>query len=145
VIGLVLLWSGNKREKTVFDKYLVSFRGLSISCNNLDLSTLFFKEVLEFKEESSYPHLFILPDRSSVQLQEGKDLAPTSIDIRLRVRNGIYKLHEKLSKRVSTFSKDHGTAGISNYEKSDSDIHFTITDPSGLKFTFYQVRVFSKG
>ena len=57
VIGLVLLWSGNNREKTVFDKYLISFKGLNLSCNHIDSSSQFFKEVLEFKEHDSQHNL----------------------------------------------------------------------------------------
>ena len=143
VIGLVLLWSGNKREKTVFDQYLISFRGLIIACNHIEQSSLFFKEVLEFKVQDS--NHFILPDRSSITLTDAKDIPKPNIGIRLRVRNGIYKLHERLTKRVASFSQQHGGGEITDYQTSDNNIYFSLVDPSGIKITFYQDRVFSKG
>lgn len=142
VIGLVLLWSGNKKEKTVFDQYLISYRGLTISCNHIELSSLFFKEVLEFKAQDS--NHFVLPDRSSLTLTDAKDVPNPNFSVRLRVRNGIYKLHERLTKRVTAFSQQHGGGEITQYQTSDTNIHFSIVDPSGIRMTFFQDRVFSK-
>lgn len=144
IIGTVLLWSGHDREKTVFDKYLISLKGLTLNCKNIELSKLFFKEVLEFQEVEKQDKLFILPDNSSLGLLDDKTSDKSNVEIRLRVRNGIYKLHERLVGRISQFNLSHGAGNISDYEKSDTAILFSIVDPSDIKITFYQDKVFSE-
>lgn len=145
IIGTVLLWSGHDREKTVFDNYLISFKGLTLACDNIALSRLFLNEVLEFHSHKSQDDLFILPDQSSLRLIESKDPKQSNLEIHLRVRNGIYKLYDRLQFRVNKFHSTHNLGTISDSIKSDNTISFFILDPSGIKITFYQDRVFSKG
>ncbi len=145
VIGLVLLWSGRNKEKTVFDKYLISFKGISLTCNELEESSQFFKEVLEFHENEQHPKQFDLPDKSTITLLKGDTQPDHKINIRLKVRNGIYNLHLKLATRIAEFSNLHKnkTSEITEIEKTSNYRYFSILDPSGHRISFYQSRVFS--
>lgn len=142
VIGLVLIWSGHDKEKTIFNKYLTSFKGITIGCTNPDLSSQFFKEVLELSPNKTKNDQFILPDNTQITLTNSKNPSSDEITIRLRVRNGIYHLYDRLEKRIVKFQETHNSSKISEIRKTKNNILFNIQDPSGTNIIFYQERIF---
>lgn len=142
VILIVLLWSGSNREKSIYDKYLISLGGIEISSNDLGEIRKILIEDLEFDlhSESESALSVILPDKRflNITLNNAKFSTTNSKPkIHVRVKNGLSKLHKKLSQRLEKNN-------ISEISQNNNKSEFTVAKLEQVDIVFYQKDFFAR-
>ena len=106
VLG-ILRWSSTSSERTLYDRYIITLEGTLLSVRNRELAENFYKEILDFsplknKSEENQFSTFVLSNKAKIFLKEvdSKLRNPPRASIVIRVRNGFYKLHKNLRRRI---------------------------------------------
>lgn len=164
VIGGVLLWSGQDREKNLYDRHLIILQGASFYTTRPIVSRNFYEKIvgLEFKgkhersdnstDNSTVANEleFSLPDQRSLNLIPLKEGTLNQVGtILIRVGNNVAGLHDKFEKQLNSFKNRHKdyqfqNAKITPMRKSLRGKEFDLIDPDGNTLTFYQRYFFSR-
>ncbi|HMO16930.1 MAG TPA: hypothetical protein PKA63_01005 [Oligoflexia bacterium] len=152
VIVGVFLWSGQNKEKNLYDKYLISLQGASFSTTNMNMSKNFYQKVLEFdlRHEGDNEMAFTLPDKRVLNILNSKAHSlDTKGIILIRVRNGLYNLHEAFMKHLKEYENrqyhfSFSNADVSSIRNTKRGKEFDVLDPDGNIITFYQRPMFSR-
>jgi len=155
IVGTVI-WSGRIVEKTLYDKYIIYLEGIILPVTDLEATSEFYRDVLNFTELEKSPAVafgeraFIIANQKKLflrQIAEEKRLTPVIV---VRVRNGFKKLHQSLLRRFGgkaqmmlnddDFSKmDTGRVSQIITWKNPGD-QFFLSDQNHNIIIFYQQR-----
>ncbi len=153
IIG-VMCWSGTVREKTLYDRFLVSLEGSTLPVSDIKESMNFYTQILNLSPLSTNTSGVTLPDGRAIYFKEKqKPQIQQFVDqfldrdniIALRVKNSLEKLHSEIVTRskhpaqsltpetfVTAISPKH-TSSIQEHSWGKS---FSVSDPDGNKIIF---------
>lgn len=143
----VLLWSGTDKEKSVYDKYKVSLKGIEIEASNLNLVKNLFIDFLQFriKEEPGNNISIILPDNKTVKVIEiDGNSAKTNCALKIQLKNGLKAFRDYLENRLNQEKFNGLNIKISEIESNDKQKFFYIDNSAQIKIVFFQRRFFTK-
>ncbi len=157
IVVATLWWTSSVTSVTIYDKYVVRFEAVSLSCSEPARTAMFYRDVLNFLPISASAQTLHTPDRIGFQLPDKRKLlfertaqhGPVSEHpaVVLRVRNGFERLHRELRDRLSRFLAEHPPAGghTVRVQPAVSPIHsqpwgeeFSVDDEDGNTFIFLQ-------
>ncbi len=142
IILIVLLWSGSNREKSIYDKYLISLDGIEVAANDLGEIKSFLTEELEFDlySETETSLSVKLPDKRFIKvLLSDTEVRPSTPKLRIhvRVKNGLVKLHKKLNQRL-------GETFVSEIRHNNKKSEFTVIKQVQFDIVFFQKDFFAQ-
>lgn len=156
IIGISVLWSGTTVEKTLYDRYIIYNEGLILHAKDAAASRKFYADILDFPaflSTKGFTSLgdfgFALGEQQSVYLRD-KDVADTTPIVLVRVRNGFFKLHGELLKRLGSAAQivvpetalsEISPGKVSEVYRGPLGDQFVVRDPSGNRVLFYQKRL----
>jgi catechol-2,3-dioxygenase len=147
IIG-VLLFSGINKERTFYNKHLITLYGTTIPSNTPEKSKAFYSKLLELPliSESEDLHEYLLPDNRVLSLRTtSEEISPSPKEVlTIRVRNGLSQLQAQFKKRIENSGELYQQVEISEITKSKRGKEFYLKDPSHNKVLFFQRGLFSK-
>lgn len=143
IIGGVLLWSGQNKEKSLYDRHLITLHSISLKSSDLKAAKALYVDLLEFHLESASDEQLEmrLPDNRFLSLTKANTPLQSPAHFSIRVRNGISKLRDELSSRIDTLGKSttlSPSATISGVYSSAKGKEFVIQDSDKNTLTFFQ-------
>ena len=135
-----MYYSGQVSEKTLYNRFVVSVEGLTFPSSNVQRSSEFYANVLDFKKlpggdsVEKNDALFELPSGEKLLARETKSALSPS-EVAFRVRNGFEKLHKELTNRTKKLTTG---ARVSTIVKRPWGEEFVANDPDGNRFVFYR-------
>lgn len=131
-------WSGTVTAPSMYDKYLVRLEGVGVRATDLGRSIGFYRDVLSFEAlqaESAGEAGFMLPDRRKLFLRVGAE--QSKAEVVLRVRNGFFRIFEKLTRRIGGLPKQGDLPSISAVLERPWGEEFVVRDYDGNEFIFF--------
>jgi len=143
IIGGVLLWSGQNKEKSLYDRHLITLHSISLKSSDLKAAKALYVDLLEFhlESESDKQLEMRLPDNRFLSLTKADSALQSHANFSIRVRNGISKLRDELSRRIDALEKSNSpylSITISNVYSSEKGKEFVVQDSDKNTLTFFQ-------
>lgn len=146
IVG-ILLWSGNDKEKSLYDKYLITFKGVEFEVNDLDLTKSFIADILEMDIEDKDQSIRVnFPERKYVIFNKAslKEIPVSSKPLlKVHVKNGLTGLHNKLTEKLLKQEKYKDKFSINEIKSFDNRSEFRVESPE-IIFVYYHKNFFSK-